>query len=100
VETIDPAAIAARSVARTVQVAIPLAGVLDLDAERTRIGRELGKLGKELETRNRKLNNPSFLERAPASVVNKERDLHRQLVERKIRLEHHLANLGPQPGSS
>ena len=100
VDTIDPTAVAARSVARTVQLAIPLEGLLDLDAERKRIGRELDKLQKELEARDRKLNNPSFLERAPAAVVDKERSLHQELVQHKSRLEHHLSNLGPQPGLS
>jgi valyl-tRNA synthetase len=94
VDSIPEATIAARGTTGSVQIAVPLEGLLDLDAERARIRKDLEKVGKELRSRSRKLNNLSFLERAPAEVVEKERRLHAELVERRDRLEGHLATLG------
>jgi valyl-tRNA synthetase len=86
--------VAARGVAGGVQIAIPLEGLFDFDAARERILKDLGKLDKELVTRSKKLSNASFLERAPADVVEKERRLHGELLERKAKLESNLALLG------
>ena len=93
VPTIAHDVIAARGVVRGVQIAIPLAGILDLDAERNRLERDLAKVARELEGRSRKLSNSSFLERAPAAVVDKERRLQRELAERRDRIEQHLKQL-------
>jgi valyl-tRNA synthetase len=87
--------VAARGVTRGVQLAIPLEGVLDLEGERKRLERDLLKVTRELEGRSRKLNNASFLEKAPAAVVEKERRLQRELAERRDRIERHLKQLGP-----
>jgi valyl-tRNA synthetase len=86
--------IAARGVVSGLQIAIPLAGILDLDGERSRLERDLAKVARELDGRSRKLNNPSFLEKAPAEVVEKERRLQRELAERRERIERHLQQLG------
>jgi valyl-tRNA synthetase len=94
VERVDQDQIAARGVARGVQISIPLEGVLDLDAERARLRRELTKLTRELDGRRRKLDNPSFLEKAPAEVVEKERRIQQELSDRHEHLRDHLQRLG------
>jgi len=94
VEAIAEDLIAARGLVAGVQIALPLAGLLDFDAERERIGKELEKVDKELASRTKKLANQSFLERAPAEVVEKERALQQELLGRKNRLETNLVNLG------
>ena len=86
--------VAARGVVRSLEVAIPLAGLLDFDAERTRLTRDLAKIVAELDARNRKLANESFLERAPAAVVEKERAIQKEFLEKKRRIEATLATLG------
>ena len=43
--------------------------VIDLEKERARLGRELKKVAKELETLEKKLSNASFVDRAPPEVV-------------------------------
>jgi valyl-tRNA synthetase len=93
VDRIDGSLVAARGVVRDLEVAIPLQGVLDFAAERTRLTRELEKLESEAAARERKLSNASFLERAPAEVVQKERDLQRELLGRKTRIETTLERL-------
>jgi len=99
VDAIETRLVAARGVAGGVQVAIPLEGLLDFDSERARLKRDLSKVDRELESRSRKLNNPSFLERAPREIVERERGLQGELVARKQRLEQHLALLEPDAGS-
>ena len=86
--------VAARGITRGIEIAIPLEGLLDFDAERRRLSRDLEKIDADVETRSRKLANESFLERAPADVVEKERAAHRELLERKRKLETTLAALG------
>jgi valyl-tRNA synthetase len=91
--------VSARGVVRGLEVAIPLAGLLDFDAERTRLAKELKKVDAELTARNRKLANESFLERAPADVVEKERAIQQEFLEKKRRIEATLSSL-PSGGAS
>jgi valyl-tRNA synthetase len=99
VTTVDEKLVAARGVAGPFHVAIPLEGLLDLDAERSRLRNELTKLEKELAGRTRRLANREFLDRAPASVVDKERRIEQELRERYSRLDHSLQLLTRAPGS-
>jgi valyl-tRNA synthetase len=55
------------------RVLIPLAGLIDVEAELKRLNKEMEKLNKELAKCSTKLNNPKFTERAPADIVEKER---------------------------
>ena len=52
---------------------MPLEGLIDFDAERKRLAKELGKIEKEIAKVESKLNNPSFAERAPAEVLEEQR---------------------------
>jgi valyl-tRNA synthetase len=56
------------------ELLIPLAGLIDKDAERERLTREIERTQKELDRAHNKLSNPNFVERAPAEVVDKERE--------------------------
>ncbi len=51
---------------------IPLEGLIDKDAETARLNREIDKLSKDLSRARAKLENPSFVQRAPKEVVEKE----------------------------
>ncbi len=94
VDAFPPDLVSARAVVRGLEVAVPLAGLLDFDAERARLTKELGKIDKELDARNRKLANDSFLERAPADVIDKERSIQKEFLEKKRRIEATLTTLG------
>jgi valyl-tRNA synthetase len=54
------------------RILIPLAGLIDKDAELKRLQKEMGKLHQELEKCQTKLNNPNFLTRAPQEIIDKE----------------------------
>ena len=74
-----------------VRAAVP--GVIDTEKERDRLQRDLKKIEKELGAVEKKLANPSFLERAPQDVVEKSRRDASQLREKRERLEAALHSL-------
>ena len=81
------------AVADGVTVLLPLAGLVDLGKERERIERELKKLEKDLTAVERKLANAGFVDKAPADVVEKERDRQKSLSAERAQLEAALAKL-------
>ena len=56
------------------EVLIPMAGFIDKDAEVERLVKSVEKLEKEIERVNNKLGNPGFTEKAPAAVLEKEKE--------------------------
>lgn len=56
------------------QVMVPMAGLIDKDAELARLAKELDKAQIEYDRLAAKLANPGFTDKAPAAVVAKERD--------------------------
>ncbi|MBI5885463.1 MAG: valine--tRNA ligase [Deltaproteobacteria bacterium] len=71
----------------TVEVYVPLAGHIDLEIEEKRVAKELEKLIKELDGVTVRLANPSFADKAPIDVVEKERVRQAALVEKKVKLD-------------
>ncbi|MBD3298438.1 MAG: valine--tRNA ligase [candidate division Zixibacteria bacterium] len=63
----------ASAVIRDAEIFIPLEGLIDLEAERKRLQKDLEHHTQQLERINRKLDNADFLNNAPAEVVEKER---------------------------
>jgi valyl-tRNA synthetase len=61
-------------VVRGLEVMLPLAGLVDIDAERSRLQKERDKIAKELGALQAKLQNPGFRDKAPPAVVAKERE--------------------------
>jgi valyl-tRNA synthetase len=58
----------------TVQVLIPLTGVVDVDALRAKVEKDLGKIEAEAKSLTGRLSNTKFVEKAPAEVVQGARD--------------------------
>ncbi len=65
---------------------LPLEGLTDVQAERERIAKELDKIGKEIARSEAKLGNASFVQRAPAAVVQQEQERLRGWKEKKDKL--------------
>ena len=65
-----------------VDVVIPLEGVIDLGAERTRIEKDLDGARKELQGYERKLANEGYLSKAPPAVVEETRKRERDCRDR------------------
>ncbi|MCU7844788.1 MAG: valine--tRNA ligase [Candidatus Thiodiazotropha sp. (ex Monitilora ramsayi)] len=72
------------------KVLIPLAGLIDKDAEIKRLEKEIARLQGEVDRIEKKLSNPNFVDKAPEAVVQKERD---KLADSKKALESLQAQL-------
>lgn len=64
---------AATALVGEMEVLVPIAGLIDKTAELTRLDKEIKKLKTEIERTSNKLNNASFVEKAPVEVIEKER---------------------------
>ncbi|OQW99989.1 MAG: hypothetical protein BWK73_49560, partial [Thiothrix lacustris] len=65
------------------QILIPLAGLIDKDAEIARLNKEIEKLQKNLTGLEGRLNNPAFADKAPAAVLEQTR---KQADEQRVAL--------------
>jgi valyl-tRNA synthetase len=76
-----------------VSVYLPLAGMVDLDAERQRLQKELENVEGQLRRSEKLLENQGFVAKAPAEVVQRERDKITELQSRRQQLQTNLAEL-------
>ena len=75
------------------ELRIPLAGLIDVDAEKIRLRKEIDKLSVDRAKTESKLSNAKFVERAPADVVAKERERLAELSAASEKLETQLRSL-------
>jgi valyl-tRNA synthetase len=59
---------------------VGLTGLIDIEAEKARLDKEIGKARADLQRVEGKLGNRNFVEKAPGTVVDKERDRQRELT--------------------
>jgi valyl-tRNA synthetase len=78
----------------THEVFVPLAGLIDLDAERARLQKEIEQKEQFLSGVRRKLQNEQFLSKAPEAVVDKERAKEADASAEIEKLKANLAELG------
>ena len=76
------------------EIVMPLAGLIDFDAERARISRDIAKAEKDIAVLEKKLANPQFVERAPEEVVAEQRARLAEEQTRRQRLLDARALLG------
>jgi valyl-tRNA synthetase len=73
--------------------ALPLAGVIDLAAERARLEKEMAKVKGDIARVDAKLGNADFLARAPEEVVEGEREKREEAEARRVKIVEALARL-------
>ncbi|HEX5676752.1 MAG TPA: valine--tRNA ligase [Alcanivorax sp.] len=89
----DSAPASATGLVGDMEILVPMAGLIDKDAEIERLGKEIEKLRKEVARGESKLRNPNFVDKAPDDVVAKERgklDDHRS---QQARLEEQMEKI-------
>jgi valyl-tRNA synthetase len=84
---------ASLQVAGDVEIIVPLKGLVNVEEEEKRLGKEIAKIEKDIEFLSKKLENPSFVERAPADVVAKEREKIAEFGSKKELLLESLAKI-------
>lgn len=83
----------ASGLAGNLEVLIPMQNLIDKQAELDRLNRELGKIVKDLATSQNKLNNPDYIHKAPAEVVEKEKIRLETLDKAIVKLEEQIKQL-------
>lgn len=84
---------AAMAVVAEMELYVPLKGHIDVEAEKTRLNKELTKVKKDLDIINTKLSNEKFISNAPKEVVDKNRDRLEDLKLVKLKIEESLERL-------
>ena len=80
-------------VTHAAQLSMPLAELVDMEKEKARMEKELKKNSAELEKLNTKLNNPGFVNKAPAHVVEAEKERAVKLTELVAKLQEQLQSM-------
>jgi len=75
------------------EVFVPLSGIVDISKLKERWQKRLNELTKELERVQVRLSNPQFVERAPAEIVEAERQRLAELTQQKEALERKLKTI-------
>jgi valyl-tRNA synthetase len=73
--------------------ALPLAGVIDLAAERARLEKELTKIADDVSRIDKKLGNADFMARAPEEVVDEQRERREEALDRESKVRAALERL-------
>ena len=76
------------------KIYIPMGDLVDFEAERARLQKELEKTQKDLDFVNNKLSNEKFVSKAPADVVQSQREAAAKYSEKIEMLKESIAKLG------
>ncbi len=84
----------AQMVIRGEVAALPLAGIIDIVAEKGRLSKELEKIAQEIGKIDAKLGNSDFMARAPEEIVEEQHERRADFTERSGKLAEALSRLG------
>jgi valyl-tRNA synthetase len=84
---------AATAIVDDIEILVPLEGIVDLEAEATRLAKEIGKVTGELAGVERKLADPKFRSRAPEAIVEEQEQKAAAMATKKATLERSLKTL-------
>ncbi|HEU4617705.1 MAG TPA: valine--tRNA ligase, partial [Gammaproteobacteria bacterium] len=84
---------AAAALLGEMRILVPLAGVIDIEAERDRLSKQLARVDADLGKCAAKLGNDSFVSNAPPEIVAKERARKDELEQRAEQLRRQIASL-------
>lgn len=89
----EKAPVSATAVVDRLELLIPMAGLIDKQAELRRLNKEIGKLEKDIQQAEVKLENPNFKDRAPAEIISKARDKLEQARATREKLLKHRSKI-------
>ena len=81
-------------VVRDQTVALPLAGIIDMEAEAGRLAKELAKATDDIAKVDAKLGNADFIKRAPEEVIEEQRERRETAAARAAKIREALTRLG------
>jgi valyl-tRNA synthetase len=68
-------------------IVLPVADVIDVSVERARLAREIARLEGEISRMDKKLANRGFLAKAPAEVIETERERRQEAMRARAKLD-------------
>ena len=83
----EEAPLSAIALVGDMQVLVPMAGLIDKDAELARLDKEIARLDGEVKRVGGKLSNAGFVDKAPAEVIDKERAKLAEAEQAKAKLQ-------------
>ncbi len=92
-EKIDAPPGSATGLVQDLEVFVPLGGLIDLDVEKERISKEIVRMEGLLTGLSRKLTNTEFIQKAPAEVVEKEKQKQSDFLDKLKKLKNNLSML-------
>jgi valyl-tRNA synthetase len=90
----EPPEKSVQMIVRGTVAAIPLQGIIDFEAEKTRLAKEIAKLKGDADKIEAKLRNADFVARAPEDVIEENRERREDALSRMEKLAAALARLG------
>lgn len=85
----DTVPVSATAVLGEIELLIPMADLIDKEAELARLVKEVAKLDKDIGLAEGKLGNPKFTDKAPADIIAKEEEKLAQAKQAKEKLLEH-----------
>ncbi len=92
INMVEPKGVATAVMGAT-KIFVPLAGAVDISAERARLEKELGKVSKDLEQCSKKLANRDFCVKAAPEIIQKEEEKLKDFQKKFTTLEGALKKL-------
>jgi valyl-tRNA synthetase len=89
----EDAPVAATALLGDTKLLVPMKGNIDVDAEKSRLGKQQQKLKSELGRCRQKLENEYFVNNAPKDVVTREADRAAEFARQLNQLDEQLAKL-------
>jgi len=89
----DEAPASATALLGDLQLLVPMKGIIDVDAERKRLDKQLEKFQIEIQRARGKLDNDKFVNNAPADVVTKEKQRLTEFERQVVQLEEQRTRL-------
>jgi valyl-tRNA synthetase len=84
---------AVQLVVRGEVAALPLKGLIDVAAEKTRLEKEMSKVDADIKRVDAKLGNPDFVKRAPEEIIDGEREKREEAEGRRAKILEALERL-------
>ncbi|NTU42055.1 MAG: valine--tRNA ligase [Nitrospirales bacterium] len=88
------------AVKEQMEIYLPLEGLLDIEAELTRLRKEMDKTEESMGFISKKLSNENFVRNAPQEVVDKEKARLQELTQKKEKIEENMSALSAAGGKA
>ena len=90
---IEPPKNAATAIKPSMEIFVPLKGLIDFDAEISRLGKELKKTESNLAFVKRKLHNKEFINKAPKAVIEENKAKYNEYLEKLNAIQGNIDKL-------